>query len=111
MAEMRSKMRTVELTTVSAMRSTRRELEKAAAETARASGRDDGGELVEVRRGSWAISAMTRGDGPGLGDAVGLEPARKMLFAVAEVERACRAGWRGWCRRPSFRGCVRTQSW
>ena len=40
MAEMRSKMRTVELTTVSAMRSTRIELANAAAEIGERLGRD-----------------------------------------------------------------------
>src|ERR1039458_10775541 len=66
MAEMRSKMRTVELTTVSAMRSTRSELEKAAADTASA-----WGESKAASSSRWAMvmgdSAMTEAMAQGSG--------------------------------------------
>ena len=74
MALMRSKMRTVESTTVSAMRSTRRERGDGGEGDGKNFGTSDGGELVEQVDGEVGLRERG-GDGPGLGNVVGVEPA------------------------------------
>ncbi len=99
MARMRSKMRTVESTTVSAMRSTRRELAKVARATGRTSAVAMVGQVVELVGGDGGFGERG-GDGPGFGDVVGLEPA-----GAGRSRGRSRRGdrWRrrrGWRSRP-----------
>ncbi len=91
MAVMRSKMRPLESTTVSAMRSTLRELAKVEIAEREYFGTYRSEEIVEHVDGKTRLG-KSWSDAPGIGDVMGLKPACYLCLVIACVKRAAGNG-------------------